>query len=451
MKRRTFLLGGASLAAQPKLNVIQILIDDMGYADLQCYGGPIPTPNIDRIAAEGIRFTQAYVASPICSPSRVGITTGQCPSRHRIHSFFDTRERHRQLGMPDYLDPKAPSVARTFQQAGYATGHFGKWHMGGGRDVGDAPLPTDYGFDESLTSFEGLGDRVLPPGRLSELNAELGRGRITHVPQAELTEIYVARTLQFMKRAQESGKPFYVHLWLNDVHDPFTPKPEMMKKYERYSSNKYVQQYYATIDEMDRQIGRLMSAVDNNTLVVLLSDNGPTAWPRYHKEELDPPGSTAGLRGRKWSLYEGGVRVPFMARLPGRIPAGRVDNRTVLSSLDLFPTCCKLAGVTLSKTAFDGEDMSAAFTGRTQNRRTDLFWDYGRDSTYLRPGMPHDASPNLAIRSGKWKLLMNADGSSIELYDVERSPKEDRNVATEQPGVTKRLASRLLGWRKSLP
>jgi arylsulfatase A-like enzyme len=128
-----------------------------------------------------------------------------------------------------------------------------------------------------------------------------------------------------------------------------------------------------------------------------------------------------------------------------------VDNRTVLSSLDLFPTCCKLAGVTLSKTAFDGEDMSAAFTGRTQNRRTDLFWDYGRDSTYLRPGMPHDASPNLAIRSGKWKLLMNADGSSIELYDVERSPKEDRNVATEQPGVTKRLASRLLGWRKSLP
>ena len=451
MKRRTFLLGGLALATQPKLNVIQILIDDMGYADLGCYGGPIPTPNIDRIAAEGIRITQAYVASPICSPSRVGITTGQCPSRHRVYSYFDTRAKHRQLGMPDYLDLKAPSVARTFQQAGYATGHFGKWHMGGGRDVGDAPLPTEYGFDESLTSFEGLGDRVLPPGRLSELNEKLGRGKISHAPQAELTEIYVDRTLQFMKHAREGNKPFYIHLWLNDVHDPFTPKAELMKKYEQYSANKYLQQYYATIDEMDRQIGRLMSAVDNNTLVVLLSDNGPTAWPRYYKEQLDPPGSTAGLRGRKWSLYEGGVRVPFMARLPGRIPKGRVDESTVMSSLDLFPTCCKMAGIATPKVAFDGEDMSGPLTGKPHKRRTDLFWDYGRDATYLRPGLPRDASPSLAIRSGKWKLLMNADGSSVELYDLERAPKEDKNVAAEQPEVTKRLTTRLLAWRKSLP
>jgi arylsulfatase A-like enzyme len=451
MKRRTFLLGGLALAAEPKLNVIQILIDDMGYADLHCYGGPIPTPNIDRIAAEGVRFTQGYVASPICSPSRVGITTGQFPSRHGIYSFFDTRTRHRQLGMPDYLDPKAPSIARTFQQAGYATGHFGKWHMGGGRDVGDAPLPTEYGFDQSLTSFEGLGDRVLPPGRLSELNEKLGRGEISHAPQADLTEIYVNRTLDFMKRAHENRKPYYIHLWLNEVHDPFDPKPELMRTYEQYSSNKYLQQYYATIDGMDRQIGRLMNAVGNNTLVVLLSDNGPTAWPRYYKEKLDPPGSTAGLRGRKWSLYEGGVRVPFIVRLPGRIPAGRVDESTVISSLDLFPTCCRLAGITAPKVAFDGEDISRALTGKRQQRRRDLFWDYGRDATYLRPGLPHDASPNLAIRSGRWKLLMNADGSSVELYDLERSPKEEKTLAPEQPEVTKKLTARLLAWRNSLP
>lgn len=451
MKRRTFLAGGLALAARPKLNVIQILIDDMGYADLRCYGGPVPTPNIDRIAAEGIRFTQGYVASPICSPSRVGITTGQCPSRQRIYSYFDTRARQRELGMPDYLDPKAPSVARSFQQAGYATGHFGKWHMGGGRDVGDAPLPAAYGFDESLTSFEGLGDRVLPPGRLSELNEKLGRGKISHAPQAELTGIYVDRTLRFMQRAREANKPFYTHLWLNDVHDPFAPKPELMKKYERYSANKYLQQYFAAIDEMDRQIGRLMSSVDGNTLVVLLSDNGPTAWPRYYKEHLDPPGSTAGLRGRKWSLYEGGVRVPFMARLPGRIPAGRVDETTVISSLDLFPTCCGMAGISTPKAAFDGEDMSAALAGKPRRRRTDLFWEYGRDATYLRPGLPRDASPNLAVRSGRWKLLMNADGSSVELYDLERSPREETNIAGERGDVAKRLTARLLAWRASLP
>ena len=452
MNRRTFLLGGVALAAaQPKLNVIQILIDDMGYADLGCYGGPIPTPNIDGIAAEGIRFTQGYVASPICSPSRVGITTGQCPSRHRIFSYLNTREQHRRLGMADYLDPKAPSIARTFQQAGYATGHFGKWHMGGGRDVGDAPLPTEYGFDESYTSFEGLGDRVLPPGRLSDVNEKLGRGKISHAPQAELTEIYVDRSLAFMKRAGEANKPYYIHLWLNDVHDPFTPKPEGMKKYERYSSNKYLQQYFATIDEMDRQIGRLMAGADNNTLVVLLSDNGPTAWPRYYKENLEPPGSTAGLRGRKWSLYEGGIRVPFMARLPGRIPSGRVDETTVISSLDLFPTCCKMAGIAAPRVAFDGEDMSRALAGKPQKRKTDLFWDYGRDKTYLRPGVPHDQSPSLGIRSGKWKLLMNADGSSVELYDLVASPKEDKNVATEQPEIARKLSARLLAWRKSLP
>jgi len=451
MKRRTFLGQGLALAAQPKLNVIQILVDDMGYADLRCYGGPIPTPNIDRIATEGIRFTQGYVAAPICSPSRVGITTGQCPSRHRIYSYLDTRARHRELGMADYLDSKAPSVARAFQQAGYATGHFGKWHMGGGRDVGDAPLPAAYGFDESLTSFEGLGDRVLPPGRLSELSEKLGRGNIIHAPQADLTEIYVERALQFLHRARGANKPFYVHLWLNDVHDPFNPKPELLKKYERFSSNQYLQQYYATIDEMDRQIGRLVSALDQNTLVVLLSDNGPTAWPRYYKEQLDPPGSTGGHRGRKWSLYEGGVRIPFMLRLPGRIPAGIVDESTVVSSLDLFPTCCRMAGIPAPKVAFDGEDMSDAIAGKARQRRSDLFWDYGRDATYLRPGLKQDASPNLAVRSGKWKALMNADGSSMELYDMERSPKEDRNLASEQPEVAKTMRSRLLAWRRSLP
>jgi arylsulfatase A-like enzyme len=445
-------MGGTALAAPAdKLNIIQILIDDMGLADLHCYGGPIPTPNIDRIAAEGIRFTQAYVASPICSPSRVGITTGQCPSRHRIFSFLDSRKRHRELGMADYLDVKAPSVARTFQRAGYATAHFGKWHMGGGRDVGDAPLPTEYGFDESLTSFEGLGDRVLPPGRLSEMNEKLGRGKIDHAPQSELTRIYVDRTITFIERSRSAKKPFYVHLWLNDVHDPFDVRSELMTKYERYSANKYVQQYFATIHAMDREIARVLSAAGDDTLVILLSDNGPTAWPRYYKEGLEPPGSTAGLRGRKWSLYEGGVRVPLMARLPGRIPAGRVDKATVISSLDLFPTCCRMADVALPRIALDGEDLSRAFAGRPVARKRDQFWDYGRDASYLKPGLERDQSPGLAIRSGRWKLLMNADGSRVELYDLETTPKEDKNVAEAHPAVTKRLSERLLAWRLALP
>jgi arylsulfatase A-like enzyme len=455
MNRRTFLTGASALtlAAAPRLNFVQILIDDMGYADLKSYGGEIETPNLDRLVSGGIRFTQGYVASPVCSPSRVGITTGQCPSRHQIYSYLDSHDKNRNLAMRDYLELTAPSIARTFQKAGYATGHFGKWHMGGGRDVGDAPLPTEYGFDESFTSFEGLGDRVLPPGRLSELNEKLGRGKITHAPQAELTELYVDRSIAFIHRSAQAKKPFYIHLWPNDVHDPFTPKPELMKKYQRYSSNLYQQQYFATIDELDRQIGRLIDAVDKaglaaSTLFILLSDNGPTAWPRYYKEGVEPPGSTGGLRGRKWSLYEGGIRVPFAVRWKGRIPSGRTDDRSIVSSLDLFPTCCRLAGIAPPNVEFDGEDMSAAFLGRPTERKKDLFWDYGRNATYVRPGLTKDQSPNLAIRSGRWKLLMNDDGSRIELYDLARSPKEDTNIAADHPGIANKLSARLLAWRR---
>ena len=460
MRRRTLLQAGLALpalgASASRPNVIQILADDMGWADPHCYGGEIETPNIDRLAAQGIRFTHAYNASPVCSASRVGITTGQFPSRHYIYSYLDTRARQRELREHNFLDPKAPLIARAFQSAGYGTGHFGKWHMGGGRDVGEAPPPTAYGFDESLTSFEGLGDRVLPPGNLSDLNEKLGKGRITHAPQSALTEIYVDRSIDFAKRCAAVGKPFYIHLWPNEVHDPFLPKPELMKKYERFAANKYKQQYYAMVDNLDTQIGRLVSAVEqmgqaSNTLFVFLSDNGPTAWPYYYREKLDPPGSTGGLRGRKWSLYEGGIRTPLIARWDGHIPAGKVDTTTVIGTVDLFPTCCSLARVPAPKVDFDGEDMAKAFLGKALTRRKDLFWDYGRTPAMQRPGLPQDQSPNLALLSNSWKLLQNDDGSRLELYDFRQSGNEQDNVAGRHPAEARRLSEKLLSWRKNLP
>lgn len=431
-----------------------ILADDMGYGDPGCYGGEVATPNLDRIAREGIRFEQGYVAAPICSPSRVGITTGQCPSRHLIFSYLDSRQRQRELGMRDYLHPKAPSLARAFRSAGYATGHFGKWHMGGGRDVDDAPLPEAYGFDESLTSFEGLGDRVLPPGKLSEASERLGHGRISHAPKNRLTEIFVDRALGFIER--NSGKPFFLNLWPDDVHDPFEPRADLMPKFARYAENKYRQQFAAVLDEFDRQIGRFLDGLDrlgvaNETIVLFLGDNGPTAWPRYYKEGLEPPGSTAGLRGRKWSLYEGGIREPTMVRWPGHVPAGRVDRETVVSSLDLFPTLCGMAAVAAPTVSFDGEDMSAAFLGQPAQRRKSLFWEYGRDPSYPYPGKAWDKSPNLAMRSGRWKLLTNDDGSRTELYDLGRSAVENRDVAPTEADVVARMKRELLAWRRSLP
>lgn len=446
--------GALSAAAPRRPNIILILADDLGYGDPSCFGGEVKTPCIDRLASQGMRFTEAYVASPVCSPSRVGITTGQCPSRHLIHSYLDSRKRQRELGMRDFLDLKAPSIARTLQAAGYATGHFGKWHMGGGRDVDDAPHPTAYGFDESLTTFEGLGDRVLSSDRLSQMSDKLGQGTITHAPKHEITEIFVNRAIDFVKRNRT--RPFYLQLWPNDVHDPFDPKPGLMAKYSRYSANKYLQQFYAVLDEMDRQIGRLIDVVDQEdlgkeTLIVFLGDNGPTAWPYYYKEGLEPPGSTAGLRGRKWSLYEGGIREPLILRQTGRIPAGRVDHKSVISTLDFFPTFCRMAGVTPPAVKFDGEDRSEAFLGRPRERRSDLFWEYGRDETYPYPGMKWDRSPNCAIRSGNWKALMNADGSGLEVYDLSRGEVERENRADADPRRTRALSQRLLDWRRSLP
>src|SRR3954449_5985684 len=195
--RRAFLqsclTGAGSLLAAPSRppNIIQILADDLGYGDLGSYGCEVPTPNLDRLASQGVRFTQAYVASPVCSPSRVAITTGQYPARHLINSYLDSRKRNREQGMRDYLDPNAPSIARALQQAGYATAHIGKWHMGGGRDVGDAPLPSAYGFDETLTSFEGLGDRVLWSDELSRMSERLGNGKIEHASKTETSRIFV--------------------------------------------------------------------------------------------------------------------------------------------------------------------------------------------------------------------------------------------------------------------
>ncbi|MEZ5404319.1 MAG: sulfatase-like hydrolase/transferase [Bryobacteraceae bacterium] len=453
MNRRTFL----SAALQPRRrppNVVFILADDLGYSDLGCYGGVYHSPNLDRLASEGVRFTQFTVAGPICSPSRVGLTTGQFPSRHLIHSFLNSRAANRERGMRDWLDPAAPAVARAFQKAGYATGHFGKWHMGGGRDVGEAPLPQAYGFDESLASFEGLGDRILPPGNLSNQSEKLGRGEIRRVAKHEQTGIYVDRTIDFLDRHRD--RPAYVHLWLNDVHDAFEPNPRTLAKYDGVSPNKYVRQYHAVVDDMDRDLGRLLTAIgrmglEENTIVIFASDNGPTAWPRYYKEGLEPPGDAAGLRGRKWSLYEGGIREPFFIRWKGRIPAGRVNRETILTAVDMFPSICRLTGVDAAAASLDGEDMSAALAGRRKQRRKPIFWEYPRSKKDLRPGLEKDQSPNLAVRDGRWKLLINADGSRAELYDLERDLAESTNVAARNPSIARRLTRQLLAWRESLP
>lgn len=446
----------ASEPVARKPNVIFIFIDDLGFADFSCTGNTkVQTPNIDRLAAAGTLFKQFYVASPICSPSRVGVTTGQYPGRHLINSFLAGRKRNRERGMRDFLDPGAPCIARAFQEAGYATAHYGKWHMGGGRDVGDAPLPTRYGFDDSLVCFEGLGPRVLfHKNAATRGSALLDKGPVQFAPKHKLTALYVDKSIAFLKK--HVAKPVYLHLWLNDVHDAHQPAPGSAENYEKVSANPLEQRFFAVLVEMDRQIGRLLRALSDsgqaeNTIVLLTGDNGPTAWPGNYKKGKSPAGDTGGYRGRKWSLYEGGIRQPLIVRWPKHVPAARVDETSTLSSLDFFPTLTALAEVPTPAVEFDGVDAGEAFRGKPFERKKEIFWEYGRDRSYLKPGLKKDRSPNLAMRKGKWKCLINADGTDLQLYDFSKAQDEQRNVALEHPEVSQEMARALLAWRKSLP
>lgn len=426
------LAGWASVAVAARPNIVFVLTDDMGCGDVGCNGGKfVPTPNIDRLASEGIRFTQFSVASPICSPSRVALTTGMFPARWQITSYLQTRAGNKACEQADFLDAKAPTVARTLQAAGYATGHFGKWHMGGGRDVTNAPPITAYGFDEYASTWES-------PDPHPDITAtDWIWSKKDKVKRWNRTAFFVDKALDFLRRHKE--QPCYVNIWPDDVHTPWVPADDAPK-------GDKPENFRRVLAEYDRQVGRLLAGlkelgIDENTLIVFASDNGP----------LPTFGGTraAGLRGSKLSLYEGGVREPFIVRWPGRVPAGRVDEQSVLNGVDLFPSFCTLAGVVAPN--LDGEDVGAVWLGKPVTRKKPLFWEYGRNNKSFKYPEGRDRSPNVAVRDGQWKLLVNADGTGAELYDLIADPEETTDLAARQPKIARRLTEQALRWRKSLP
>jgi arylsulfatase A-like enzyme len=415
------LLGTAAQSGPP--HVVFILADDLGGGDL----GTV-TPRLDRMASEGTRFGQYYSASPICSPSRTGLLTGQFPARWRITSYLQTRKGNQACEQADFLDPAAPSLPRLLKAAGYATGHFGKWHLGGGRDVVDPPKFAAYGYDEHASTWESPEPHPDVTAKAAVWSDQ------DKVKRGERSGFYVDRALDFLKR--RSDRPCFVNLWLDDPHTPWVPRADAPK-------GPTPENLRAVMIELDRQVGRLLDGLkelglDEKTLVVFTSDNGPL--PAFQGQR------TSGLRGSKLSLYEGGIRMPMIARWPGRVPAGRVDDETVFAAVDVLPTVCALAGV--KPPAGDGEDLSAALLGKPIARKGALFWEYGRNPTAFAYPTGRDKSPNVAVRDGRWKLLVNADGTGAELYDLTADPKESTPV--ENPEVTKRLADRALAWRRSM-
>ncbi|WP_243900408.1 sulfatase-like hydrolase/transferase [Hymenobacter defluvii] len=421
-------------------NIILLLVDDMGFADVGCYGGTfVPTPNIDRLAAEGIKFTQYYSAAPICSPSRVGLTTGSAPGKFNITSFLDTRRHNRQCEQADFLVADAPSVARQLQAAGYATAHFGKWHMGGGRDVDNAPGILRYGFDAYASTYESPD----PDPLLTSTNWIWAR--TDSIKRWRRTEYFVDKTLAFLK--SHPNQPCYINLWPDDVHTPWVPDESTLDAHP--NGTEKPREFKGVLAELDRQVGRLLAGlreqgIDDNTLIIFTSDNGPL--PNFDGSRATP------YRGSKLSLYEGGIRMPFIVRYPARTPAGRVDQQSVLSATDLFPSFVTLAGGASSpQPRTDGEDVTPALLGKPHSHTAPLFWEYGRNSKSFRYPLGRDRSPNLAMRQDNWKLLLNDDGSQLELYDLARDPKEVTNVAAQHPTVAANMRQQILAWRAALP
>lgn len=426
-------LADAPAAAQ-RPNIIVVLTDDMGIGDVGCYGGhQVPTPNIDRLASEGTRFMQYYTASPICSASRCGIITGMYPARWRITSYLQTREGNAGCEMADFLDPKAPALPRMMKAAGYATAHFGKWHLGGGRDVHNAPKFAAYGYDENASTWES------PEPDPNLTASDWIWCDHDKVKRWDRTAYFVDKTLDFLDRHRNSG-PCFINLWPDDVHTPWVPDAASDQK-------DTPKNFHPVLAEYDKQIGRLLDGLkarglEENTLVIFASDNGPL--PTFQ-------GTRAlGFRGSKLELWEGGIRMPFIVRWPGHVPAGRVDQDSLLSAVDLFPTLCAIAGAKVpAGTPLDGFDISSALTGGTYARSTPIFWEYGRNQQYFKVGP--DQSPNLAVRRGNWKLLINADGSKVQLFDLAQNDREQQSLAADHPALTKELTQLVLQWRDTWP
>lgn len=431
-------------------NIILVFIDDMGWADLSCFGNQdAETPNIDRMATEGIAFEQFYVNSPICSPSRVAISTGQYPQRWKITSYLADRRKNEQRGMANWLDPKAPTLARNLKAAGYVTGHFGKWHMGGQRDVDKAPPIADYGFDESLTNFEGMGAKLLPltmrpgqsePGRIWVDGVRLGEP-VTWMQRSTITGGFVDAAQRFITQAQAAGKPFYINVWPDDVHSPFFPPVENWGESKRA-------RYLAVLEEMDRQLGSLFDRVRqtkslrNNTLVLICSDNGH-----------EPGAGRAGiLKGSKGQLFEGGIRSPLIVWGPGLLHSRAVNTRnktSILAAIDLVPSLLSVAVGEVPETdSSDGIDLSDVLLGTSLRSRSEPLF-------FSRP--PHRKSyqgfknlPDLAVRQGRWKLLCDFDGSRSQLYDLRRDPGETKNLAETNADVVKELTAKVTDWYRSM-
>ena len=439
-----FISQNQEIKAQKKQpNIIFIFADDWGYGDLGVYGNKeVVTPNLDKMAANGTRFTQFHVTSGVCSPSRSSVLTGHFPARHQVHAHFAANEMNAKRNMPNYLNDSLPVyLPKLMQEAGYKTAHFGKWHLGGGgKPHGDpsAPEPKVYGYDETRV-WNGNG-----PTWKGDKKWESTRYMDDDTLWIQSSSrIVVDETIDFIQK-NKGKKPLFVNLWLKDPHTPLWPSEEQKKPFNGLSPSK--ETYYAVLKDADYHIGRLLNYIteaglDENTLLIFSSDNGPANYGPSKEA-----GSTAGLKGRKVDIYQGGVVVPFIVKWKNKVGANKIDSTSILTTVDLLPTFSKLAGVDVPKDyKIDGEDIISIFDNKPFKREKPLFWEW------RFPNTNNNHWAEGAIRKGDYKLLFNTKINRTELYNSVKDPFEKFNIIENNQEIVKNLQENWNDWKNELP
>lgn len=423
MNRRTFLqlpLATAALAAPRRPNVVILLADDLGWADLSCYGGEIETPNLDRFAQQGTRFEQ-FCSYPLCSPTRSALMTGRSPMRLGIGYTVIRPWSNYGLPLNEHLLPQ------TFKAAGYQTAMTGKWHLG---HALQKYLPHHRGFDHAYGQLNGAIDYYT---HLREGGLDWHRNGKSVQEEGYSTDLLAAEATRWLG-ARDRSKPFLLYVPFNAPHAPLEAPDALIRKYERIADKKR-RVYAAMVDAMDGAVGRILRTLDeqrvaDDTIVLFFSDNGGP---------LDQGARNTPLRGAKGSVYEGGLRVPAILRWPDRIQAG-ARSRQLMTVMDVFPTLAAGAGVApRNALPFDGRDLWEGIrTGRVSPRE-DLFFavERGRGPTQY------------AVRRNQWKLVR--EGSSDALYNLNDDPNETSNVASENFAITNALARQIDPWRALYP
>ena len=431
MLRREFLSALSLFAVPaPKPNFVVMLIDDYGWRDSSCYGSTYyETPNLDALAREGMRFTNAYAACPVCSPTRASIMTGKYPARLRLTDWIPGRKQwpSARVLTPEFeqqLPRVEVTIAELLAPAGYVSASIGKWHLGG-----TGYLPTEQGFGLNYGGTDkGSPPSYFPPYKIPGVEPK----RAGEYLDENLTE----RAIEFLDETR--GRPFFLYLPHFSVHLPFGGKPELIDKYKRKANPQGDPRYAAMVETMDASIGRLRAALAArqlaaNTVFIFLADNGGL---RFEGKRTEAVTSNAPLRAGKGHLYEGGIRVPFVVHWPGVTKPGQVNDEPI-SSVDIFPTLARAAGQSVP-VGVDGIDLSPTLRGRALKRDA-IYWHYPH---YSNQG----GAPGAAIRQGDFKLIHFYEDDRVELYNLREDLGERRNLARRQPAKARELRRKLDQW-----